>query len=234
MRGIFGTSRREDSEWVSVSDLMAGLMVIFLFIAIVFIRDVTKEEMEVRNVAVTWQANESQILERLKKEFSEDLERWNAEILDRELLFRFKSPEVLFEHGKDVIRPRFVAILEDFFPRYIKILEPFHKGGASIEEIRIEGHTSSDWSGVTPEEAYFHNMELSQARTRAVLQHVLELPEVAESRSWVQPLLTANGLSSSDPIYYSGTQKENPTRSRRVDFRVLTTAKKEIFRILKK
>ena len=42
---IFGASRKdEDSDWLSVSDLMAGLMVIFLFIAIIFIRPLTEQK----------------------------------------------------------------------------------------------------------------------------------------------------------------------------------------------
>src|SRR5215470_12262241 len=49
----------------------------------------------------------------------------------------------------------------------------------AIEEIRIEGHTSSMWENAPPERAYFYNMQLSQSRTRTVLEHVLGLPKVS-------------------------------------------------------
>ena len=230
MQKMFGTSLSNDeSEWLSVSDMMAGLMVVFLFIAIVFIRPVTEQNLEIKEIARTWQENETEIYEALLEEFSEDLPHWNAEIEKNTLLIRFKAPEVLFERGRTTIRPQFSAILNNFFPRYVGVLQPFR---ASIDEVRIEGHTSSVWNqGTSADEAYFRNMELSQARTRAVLQKVLNLPDIAEERSWLQPLLTANGLSSSR-LVLNTDGIENRELSRRVEFRIRTTARTEIVRIL--
>jgi len=37
---IFNSSSKQDDQWMSVSDLMTGLMIIFLFISISFIRDI--------------------------------------------------------------------------------------------------------------------------------------------------------------------------------------------------
>lgn len=229
MQNFFGSAaRNEESEWLSVSDLMAGLMVIFLFIAIVFIRPLAEQNRQIKDIAQTWQENEIEIYEALFEEFSDDLPRWNAEIERDTLLIRFKSPDVLFEQGKTLVRPEFAAILRDFFPRYAKVLAHFR---GSIEEVRIEGHTSSIWNeNTTPEQAYFLNMKLSQARTRAVLQTALSFPEVTADRAWLRKLLTANGLSSSRLIKEDGV--ENRERSRRVEFRIRTTARTEIVRIL--
>jgi outer membrane protein OmpA-like peptidoglycan-associated protein len=135
----------------------------------------------------------------------------------------------LFERGRATIRPQFADILADFFPRYVEVLKPFR---SSIEEIRIEGHTSSVWGRNSgSEEAYFLNMELSQERTRSVLQYVLGLSDVVDERSWIQPLLTANGLSSSR-LVLDENGVEDQDLSRRVEFRVRTTAKTEIVRII--
>lgn len=231
MQPLFGRSQRDDgNEWLSVSDLMAGLMVIFLFIAIVFIRPLAEENQRIRQIATAWQENETLIYEALLKEFRHDLNRWNAELEKETLLIRFKSPEVLFQTGSARIRPEFSEVLSNFFPRYVSALEPFR---SSIEEIRIEGHTSSDWSATTTDdEAYFLNMELSQARTRSVLQYVLNLSDIEDERGWLQPFLTANGLSSSQPVSRKdGT--EDPERSRRVEFRVRTKVRSEIVDILR-
>ena len=230
MDRFFGaSSREEESEWLSVSDLMAGLMVIFLFIAIVFIRPLAEQNLEIKEIARTWQENELEIYKALLDEFEEDLPRWNAEIEKDTLLIRFKSPDVLFERGASTIRKEFAAILKDFFPRYVGVLDDFRE---SIEEVRIEGHTSSVWNRSTSENAaYFLNMELSQSRTRAVLQNVLNLSEVRGARAWLQPLLTANGLSSSR-LVMNKKGKEDRERSRRVEFRIRTTARTEIVRIL--
>ena len=140
-------------------------------------------------------------------------------------MIRFKAPDVLFDRGKDYIKPRFQAILSDFFPRYVAVLRPFNN---TIEELRIEGHTSSIWNvSTTAEQAYFLNMGLSQARTREVLELVLTLPAIIEERGWVQPLLTANGLSSGRLIK-AANGVENPSASRRVEFRVELKASSEI------
>jgi outer membrane protein OmpA-like peptidoglycan-associated protein len=230
MSTIFGASSQdEDSEWISVSDLMAGLMVIFLFIAIVFIRPVVEQNLKIKEIARTWQENETEIYEALVQEFAEDLPRWNAEIEQDTLLIRFKSPEVLFERGRAAIRSEFSAILKDFFPRYVNVLDRFRD---SVDEVRIEGHTSSVWNQDTSQEdAYFLNMALSQARTRAVLRKVFLLPEVTDHRAWLQPLLTANGLSSSRAVILDNG-REDHERSRRVEFRIRTTARTEIVKIL--
>ena len=223
------SSGTEESEWLSVSDLMAGLMVIFLFIAIVYIRPLIAERTEIKDLVVVWQENEVKIYEALLEEFQDDLLKWDAEIERDTLLFRFNAPEVLFEHGSTEITPHFEKILDDFFPRYANKIRPFQ---SSIEELRIEGHTSSIWEEAeTEQEAYFHNMKLSQGRTRSVLQHVLTDPALGSDEEWVQDLLTANGLSSSRRIFFPGG-RENQKASRRVEFRVETKARRELVRIL--
>ena len=243
MQRIFSpSSRGEDSEWLSVSDLMAGLMVIFLFIAIILIRPLAEEnrqlvelqeELEQQNlrmaeIAVTWQEREQQIYDALLNEFRDDLPGWNAEIEEATLLIRFNSPDVLFQAGDDAIRPEFESILEDFFPRYVEVLTPFRD---SLDELRIEGHTSSEWNNASPDRAYIENMRLSQDRTRAVLEFVLGLEAVAGERAWLRQLVTANGLSSSR-LVLTESDREDPELSRRVEFRVRTTARTEIVRIL--
>lgn len=230
MQKLFGSSNREDdSEWLSVSDLMAGLMVIFLFIAIVFIRPLAEQNFRMKEIARTWQENETEIYDALLKEFRGDLPKWNAEIEKDTLIIRFKAPEVLFETGRATIRPVFSEILQEFFPRYLRVLQPFKQ---SIDEVRIEGHTSSVWNqNTSADEAYFKNMELSQARTRAVLQYVMSLDPVTEERAWLKSILTANGLSSSR-LVLNPQGVEDSDLSRRVEFRVRTTARTEIVRIL--
>src|SRR5262249_29612127 len=154
----------------------------------------------------------------LEREFHDDLPKWGA-TLNPDLSIRFREPDVLFDTGRDILKPRFLAILREFFPRYVRILTQKEYRG-SIEEIRIEGHTSSFWNGsASTDNAYFLNMALSQARTRSALQYVLTLPAVETEREWLRAHLTANGLSSSKLIERTdGT--EDAEASQRVEFRV--------------
>jgi outer membrane protein OmpA-like peptidoglycan-associated protein len=226
-----GTSAPPEEHWIPLSDLMTGLMMMFMLIAILFMARVEAESAKVKNIAVVYDEMREQLYQDLKTEFSADLPRWRAE-LDKDLSIRFEEPDVLFGTGDATLRPQFAAILGDFFPRYVKIISN-QRYRDSIEEVRIEGHTSSVWNSQTaPDEAYFLNMELSQSRTRSVLEYVLLLPQLINSRAWLTQRLTANGLSSSRPrLNPDGT--ENAAASQRVEFRLRTNAETRLSDILK-
>lgn len=217
----------EEDHWLSVSDLMAGLMMVFLFISIALMREAMKERDTIKNVAIAYQDNQVAIYNALKKEFEKDLPKWDAVIDDKDLSFTFQSPDTLFSMGKDSLRKKYKIILDDFFPRYLNTILKFQD---SINEVRIEGHTSSVWNGNTSKDiAYFKNMELSQGRTRSVLKYVHNLEEVNKNKIWIKKHIAAVGYSSSKRLIHNG--KENMETSRRVTFRVITNADIQIRRI---
>ena len=234
---------QDEGQWISISDMMAGLMVIFLFVALSFMLDAQekKNKIEVdrdriKEIAVTYQRLQNNLYDDLLEEFKDDLDEWDASIDKPTLSVRFRAPDVLFEIGKADLQERFKSILDDFFPRYIRILalDDEKKYRDDIEEIRIEGHTSSEWNvSVSPNEAYILNMELSQNRTRSVLEYVLniETEPIPGEREWTQKRLTANGLSSSK-LRFKKSGEEDKIQSRRVEFRVRTNAEKRIVRII--
>jgi len=223
------TAEQEESHWLSVSDLMAGLMMIFLFIAIALMRDAFIERDKIKDVAVAYQENQVAIYDALMNEFERDLQRWDAAIDKESLTFTFQSPDVLFGRGDIAISSRYMELLRDFFPRYMEVLSDFSD---SINEVRIEGHTSSIWNLDSSEaEAYFSNMRLSQGRTRSVLAYVHGLGEVAQYRPWIKRHFAAVGLSSSR-LVYDESGREDLMRSRRVTFRVITNANIQMRKIL--
>lgn len=244
----------EESSWLSVSDLMAGLMMVFLFIAIALMRNAFIERDKIKEVAVAYQENQVAIYNALNNEFMDDLTNWDAELDQDSLTFTFKSPDLLFATGKIDLNEKYKAVLNDFFPRYLAVLingkiidsegrEKFFKD--SINEVRIEGHTSSVWNkNTSPTSAYFLNMALSQGRTRSVLEYLYQLDLVANDQAWIKSHVAAVGLSSSKPRFFedecnSSDKKidlnlcnENPGQSRRVSFRVITNAEIQIKQIL--
>ena len=232
------------THWIPLSDLMTGLMMVFLLISMIYMVQVEADSKSIREFAVRAEADSKRIREiavlyeqmktelyqDLNKEFEKDLPRWGAE-LDRDMTIRFKEPEVLFATGKDELKPRFKNILDDFFPRYVRILTSA-KYRNVIQEVRIEGHTSSFWEqSASDQEAYFKNMELSQARTRSTLKYVMSLRPVTAELSWLRRYVTANGLSSSR-LVFDKDGSENFTRSQRVEFRVRTDSESRIARII--
>lgn len=225
-------SNHEDDEdhWIPLSDLMTGLMMFFMLLAISFMVKVEVDNQRIRRIAVLYDQLRTELYQDLAVEFKPDLAKWGAEI-DQDLTVRFKEPEVLFDTGSSDIKPSFKAILDDFFPRYVAIMTS-DKYKQSIQEIRVEGHTSSLWKSQTSDDdAYFKNMELSQARTRSTLQYVMAIPAIQADKGWLRKYLTANGLSSSKLITLEDG-RENVARSQRVEFRVRTDADSQIANIL--
>ena len=236
------SQQEDDSQWLSVSDLMAGLMMVFLFISIVLMRNALIERDNVKEIANTYQVerdkvkeiaaayqdNKVKIYDALMAEFVTDLDRWDAEINKIDLSFNFKSPEVLFDIGKISVKPTFQKILDDFFPRYLNVIKKFK---TSIEEVRIEGHTSSRWgNGASEDDAYFKNMNLSQGRTRAVLSHIYNIKDIQGQRQWIKSNIAAVGYSSSKRIMVGNF--EDVKRSRRVTFRLITNSETQILKII--
>lgn len=232
INSIFGTSKKTDEgeHWLTVSDLMAGLMMVFLFIAIAFMRHVSIERDKIKDVAVAYQQNQVAIFDALNSEFKNDLVSWEASIDKETLSFQFDSPEVLFSSGESSLKFEFKQILGDFIPRYLHVLDKYR---TSIDEVRIEGHTSSEWGiGTHPDDAYFFNMSLSQNRTRSVLNYSYFLSELSlEQRAWIKLSFAAVGLASSR-LKLNDDDSENKQKSRRVSFRVITNADIQIRKIL--
>ncbi len=225
-------SNEQEGHWVAVSDLMAGLMMVFMLISIVFMISVETERNKIRDVAILYDTLRTQLYEDLKQEFAKDMPKWGAE-LDKNLTFRFNNTDVLFDRGEAKLKPKFKAIMADFFPRYVKIISK-KQYKDDILEVRIEGHTSSAWYGAkNTDDAYIRNMDLSQQRTRSTLAYLLTLHSVQENKPWLKSHLTANGLSSAKVILNAQGQ-ENGQRSRRVEFRVRTDAEGRIATILEK
>lgn len=219
----------DDSEWISVSDLMSGLMIVFLFISIVLMRMAFQERDKIAEIAVTYSERQDAIFDALSAEFESDLEKWKASISRDTLEVKFNSPEVLFQRGSARLSQEFQSILTDFFPRYVKVLDKYRE---AIRQVQIEGHTSSRWNaGTSEDDAYFKNMKLSQDRTRSVLAYSQSLKSMENDRDWIRRYVTAIGYSSSRAIL-DKKGLENPELSRRVTFRVLTNAERQIRKIV--
>ena len=211
-RYIIEEGHSENSFNLSVGDLMAGLLFIFVLLLMGALLQVQEKAEKDKELADRYDNTKTHLYIDLLAEFKKDLAVWGADI-DSTLSIRFQEPSMLFDEAQSDLKPKFKEILDDFFPRYIAVLSK-SKYRDNIKEIRIEGHTNSNGD-------YFSNMELSQDRTRSVLQYCLGLMNPDE-REWLRGVITANGLSSSHLIYRNGV--EDKDLSRRVEFRIRTNA----------
>lgn len=226
---------KSTKEWISVSDMMTGLMMIFLFIAVLYMNQ-QRKLIEGVKILIGQHINyKKELGDKLKKEFPPgDLQKWKAHIPQKDpLVIRFLSPEIMFEGGSSQIKKTFKSILDDFCPRYFKMLEKVKMG---ISEIRIEGHTSREWTwALSDKEAYLHNMKLSQDRARTVLQYCITLKSIPHSTSqWTIKHLTANGLSSSRPVCNKENTKACRRWNRRVEFRIQINESHTLNKVIEK
>jgi len=219
-----------DNNWQSISDLMSALMMIFLFISVAYMLQVQHEKNRITEVAETYSKFQRELHEDLTVEFEIDLEKWKAS-LEKDNTIRFYAPEVLFEAGSSDIKPLFKEILNDFFPRYIDILYS-EKYKDDIDEIRIEGHTSSEWETAKSfQDRYLANLSLSQVRSFEVLKYCIVNMKSEEKKEWLKGILRANGLSFAKIVTkQDGT--EDKIKSRRVEFKVIAKTKERINKIL--
>ena len=224
-----------NTQHTAVADMMSGLMMVFLFIAVAFmltqqklVRSAEQESQTMRAIAAVAEHSRAQINQALNRAFARDFQRWDAELLHDNTV-RFRAPDVLFEPGKADLTRRYQNILSDFFPRYVAIL---YRHRAELDAIRIEGHTSSDWGGIHDVgERFVRNMELSQQRALETLVYCYRLIGNEHEAAWLRTSLTGNGRSFGRPIR-TLQGAEDPEASRRVEFRLLTRAEERLYRIL--
>lgn len=230
-----------ESNWISFSDIMTGLMVIFMFVSISYIVEVQKKQKERDIIFEEFKATKEQLYAELEHEFKDDFKEWQVE-LDKDLSIKFTNPEVLFESGQTGIRPYFSKILTEFLPRYFSILMQ-EKYKNRIAEIRIEGHTDNVPAQKFDSDPYIGNIMLSQLRSAQVLKYFRNmdyyksLSPIDEQR--LQFWITANGLSygrtlddSKQMTALSGKPANNDF-SRRVEFRIITTSETLVEQVLK-
>ncbi|MCX8483152.1 MAG: OmpA family protein [Crocinitomicaceae bacterium] len=231
---------KKESHWIPLADLMTVLMVLFLFMSISFMALVQKRQKEQNKLFKDYEESKISLYNELDSTFRKDFERWSLK-LDKDLSIKFTNPQVLFSSGSAEITPYFQSVLSEFLPKYLNVVLQ-EKYKTKIAEIRIEGHTDTKPINKT-DDPYIDNMQLSQNRARNVLAFLrsqdffINLGDKTKSR--LQYWLTANGLSygrTVDKNYnltFYNNQVIDDDKSRRVEFRIVTTSEEIINEALK-
>lgn len=136
----------EKPVWQATTDLMSALMMVFMFIAIAFLYqlkqlppiEVSEPVKQIEPVKGADKAKtnalsfERELNAALRSEFAQSLKTWGAHLTDDNII-RFKAN---FKSGSADVPEDFAKIIDDFYPRYLKVLLPFKE---RISELRIEG-----------------------------------------------------------------------------------------------
>lgn len=199
--------------WRSFSDMMAGLLMIFiLFLTIAMLQlniqeDLLQDKEEEINRII---GVRQKIVEELKREFENSDLQLNIDPESGAISF---SEGVFFDYDKYEIKDTGRDYLKSFIPKYIKVLLS-DKNKNYISEIIIEGHTDTQGS-------YMYNLELSQKRAFEVAKFILseDFEELSqEENKRLKSILTANGRSFSNPILDENGVID-AEKSRRVEFK---------------
>ena len=227
--------KRFQTPWSSISDMMSALMMVFMFISVSYAFQISKQTKaledqteKVSEITKAYEDNHRRIYEELMTRFGPKLQDWKAEIDKETLTFRFNDPALLFEAGSAELTSTFSDILSEFWPAYVALAI---KNSKDIREVKIEGHTSSEWASASLDESYFNNMELSQERTRATLEFCYSVTPLS-ARGWVRNLVTANGMSFSRPIL-DDSGNEARENSRRVEFTIIVDSSSTLDQIMR-
>lgn len=189
---------------------------------------VVSQEQRVEGAFREYTALKEDIYKKLSEEFQNDLGRWNASLSKDDLSIKFfmdeRSPKVMFKPGESRQTEYYDELIRDFCPRYHAVISPMIQSSL-ITEIKVEGHTSSEWNrGADENEAYYANLELSQGRAKNVMESCLRSIEAGVGSTYVpfRQKTTANGVAFSKLIL-SPDGKENANASRRVEFKIVTS-----------
>src|SRR6218665_158564 len=231
---------KKDSHWVPLADLMTVLMIMFLFMAISYMVVIKKKQSDQNKIFKEYEETKIGLFNELDSAFKKEAIKWNLK-LDNDLSIKFTNPQVLFDDGSSDIKPEFKNILSEFLPKYLGVVMR-NKYESKIAEIRIEGHTNTKPINKTSD-SYIDNMELSQNRARNVLAYLRKQECFTllqnKKKELLQYWLTANGLSfgrtvdNSDRLTISSENPIDNDKSRRVEFRIVTTSDEIIRQAIK-
>lgn len=225
------SEEEETSYWLSYSDMMAALLLMFVLIisftmlqAKALFEEKEKELIEQQKIVEVQQEVMEQQQEQLDKIIgvrSELIEALKDEFDGTDLKVSVDSQtgaitldsSILFDTDRYDLKITGHDFLEQFLPRYLNVLlKPNFK--EYISEIIIEGHT--DIQGT-----YLYNLQLSQQRALAVASFCLRddngILTIEETQA-LREIVTANGRAFSDPIY-NDDNTVNMSASRRVEFK---------------
>lgn len=228
-KGSSNVGEESESSWISYTDLMSALLIIFALVIMITMYD-TQNAYEQQKQAMDEAAEalkekeevisqNNQLIEEVVGVKSKIIEELMLAFQDSNLdlqidkqtgAIRF-SGGVFFNKDSSTVSAKGTEYLEMFIPKYIEILlsDQFRD---EIAQIIVEGHTDSDGG-------YIYNLKLSQDRALSVVEEVFA-PTFSKFayQEELKAVITANGRSFSVPIL-DKNNKMDQDKSRRVEFK---------------
>lgn len=215
------------SQWISLSDMMTWLMLVFLLISVLVISEIQEKDKSKNKILIEYFNTRDDLYKDLKESFKGNEEEWWMTI-SNDLSVKFGNPDILFKPNSKNLTQWFKDILDQFLPKYISIINN-NKYDWKIKEIRIEGHA---WNCSDSE--YMYCLDLSQWRSNSVLEYWFKNWTYKnlsfEDQDKMRFLITSNWMSNWKNLdsYWEYTffskNSVDAKRSRRVEFRIISNS----------
>lgn len=172
---------QESNIWLSISDLMSGLL---LFFALLFIATQAQLQQKTEQLHKYEEAMKNLpliILSEIEKGLGGNSVAVNPETGDVSL-----DDKILFDEGQSQLKPEGKPFLNQFIPLYSEVIFSKPEFEQEIVRVIIEGHTSSHG----PAE---YNRSLSLARALAVTDYIFQLDFPEKDRFEQKILISGRG-----------------------------------------
>ena len=227
MKQYFNKKNEEIEEnifWVTMSDLLLGLMITFIILFVLAILGYSTEK-------VTKQNQNMQTME----EINEKLVKNNLNIEIDKLANIVKISDLeLFDSNSWELTQNGKNFLDKFLPLYFDVLLSDDDISHKISQIVIEGHTDSNsfHQAKNDKDNYNLNLELSAKRALSVSKYILSKNYNEKIDKNLYKKISINGRSYSNPVL-NKDGSENFAKSRRVEFKIIYNEPSFVENILK-
>lgn len=206
---ISKTLTDENPFTLSLGDLMAGLLLIFvLVLSFVMLR--LENLMEEKRNQLAQLDDREQVKTLLISRLLIELADFDVEVDPDTGVIRIKDG-ILYDFNDDKLSQEGKAFLRQFIPKYVGVLLSESDVSEHIAQIIIEGHTDNSGS-------WEYNLNLSLNRANSVAAYLFtEEFGTFDYAKVLRKLLSANGRSFVQPIASNDTS-EGRAQNRRVEF----------------
>lgn len=157
----------ESPFWISFSDLMSALMVLFLVVMAVTLIAVTKSVTAEEEAKIRREKDIKGVMALINRE---SLKK-NVQVDD--VTYKIDLGEIVrFDSGSFVIKPEAARFLRDYVPVLLQAKNS-PEGQKWMRRIVVEGYTDTDGT-------YLYNLRLSQDRSRNVVCELFAVPSTGE------------------------------------------------------
>ena len=197
----------ETNYWLSIGDLMASILMIFMLLFIVKTIETGRELRKKEEIIEGFTGLKKNIISKIQKDFEE---RGIKVDLDPQTGTIKIDDKILFNTGEYLLKPEGKKYLNEFVPIYINLLLNDEQVKKELSQIIIEGHTDDVGS-------YIYNMELSQKRAFEVIKYIYDEMPNFKGKEGLKSYITANGRSNIK-VLRDESGNIDRDKSRRVEF----------------